>query len=280
LDNTSCDSYDANMVREIVVSAVNINADLGESFGPWTMGADDALMQCINSANIACGMHAGDPGTMARTVRLALAHGVSVGAHPSFQDLVGFGRRPMHLHPQEIEELVLYQIGALQAIALANGSEVSHVKPHGALNNMAHDDMQIALAIARGIAAAGERLIFVANACSAMVAAGRLCGLKVAIEVYADRRYDAKARLLPRQQTGSVIHNPQEAAAHVLKMLRAQAVFSNEGHRIPTAIHTICLHGDNPEALAISSVVRDALRAERIDLVPLPKLFTTDQRLQ
>jgi 5-oxoprolinase (ATP-hydrolysing) subunit A len=251
---------------------VNLNADLGESFGAWKMGSDEALMPLINSANIACGMHAGDPATMAQTVDTACRFGVSIGAHPSFQDLIGFGRRPIQMQPRDIELLVLYQIGALQAIASARGSRVTHVKPHGALNNMAHDDDAIARAIAKGIRLADPNLIFVANIGSAMVLAGRQSGLTVALEAYADRRYDANARLLSRQRADSVIDDADEAAESVVRMVESQAIFSVDGQRIASPIHSICVHGDSAHAITIARTVRTALEKRQIDLVTLPQL--------
>jgi 5-oxoprolinase (ATP-hydrolysing) subunit A len=243
---------------------ININADVGESFGRWHMGSDEELMPLIDSASIACGMHAGDPSVMARTVACALKHGVSIGAHPGFNDLWGFGRRAMRMAPHDLEQLVLYQIGALQAIAHAQAAKVVHVKPHGALNNMAHDDVDLATALARAVHAADPNLILVASVGSQMaLAAGRM-GLRVANEVYADRRYGAGGHLLSRERADALISDPAEAVAHVLRMLNAQAVFSIEGDCLSTDIHTVCVHGDGPHALGIATAVRAALQPENM----------------
>jgi 5-oxoprolinase (ATP-hydrolysing) subunit A len=241
---------------------ININADVGESFGRWRMGSDEELMPLIDSASIACGMHAGDPTVMANAVACALKHGVSIGAHPGFNDLWGFGRRVMRMAARDLEQLVLYQIGALQAIARAQGAQVVHVKPHGALNNMAHDDADLATALAHAVHAADPNLIFVASVGSQMaLAAGRM-GLRVANEVYADRRYGTGGHLLSRDRADALISDPAEAVAHVRRMLNAQAVFSIEGECLPTDIHTVCVHGDGPHALGIATAVRAALQPE------------------
>jgi 5-oxoprolinase (ATP-hydrolysing) subunit A len=251
---------------------ININADVGESFGHWRMGSDDELMPLIDSASIACGMHAGDPLVMAGAVASAIKHGASVGAHPGFNDLWGFGRRAIRMAPHDLEHLILYQIGALQAIARAHGTQVGHVKPHGALNNMAHDDADLASALARGVQAADPALIFVASVGSQMaVAAGRI-GLRVANEIYADRRYGPGGHLLSRERADALISDPVEAVAHVLRMIHEQAVFSVEGERLPTPIHTVCVHGDGPHALAIASAVRAALQKQGMRLGSLDQV--------
>lgn len=201
---------------------ISLTADMGESMGPFRLGDDTSLMPHVSSANIACGMHAGDPTVMARTVTLARQHGVSVGAHPGFSDFRGFGRRRIPMTSEEIEHLVTYQIGALQALAGACGVAVEFVKPHGALNNIAHEERAVADAIARGIRAADASLIFVANCLSEMTKAAEAAGLAVAHEAYADRRYSPDGRLLPRSQSDAVIRDPGEAAAQVRTMLESQ----------------------------------------------------------
>jgi 5-oxoprolinase (ATP-hydrolysing) subunit A len=250
---------------------ININADVGESFGRWQMGSDDELMPLIDSASIACGMHAGDPSVMSGAVKRAIKYGVSIGAHPGFNDLWGFGRRAIRMAPLDVEHLVLYQIGAMQAIARAHGAKVAHVKPHGALNNMAHDDTELANALARAVHAADSDLIFVASVGSQMAAAAKSVGLRVANEVYADRRYGAAGQLLPRERAGALISNPAEAVAHVLRMIQHQAIFSIEDESVPAKIHTVCVHGDGPHALSIAAAVRAALNQANMRLVSLDR---------
>ncbi len=252
---------------------ININADIGEGFGKYPMGSDERLMPLIASANIACGMHAGDPTIMTRTVALALQNGVSVGAHPGFDDVWGFGRRQIRMSPADLEYLVTYQIGALQAIAGAQGARVTHVKPHGALNNMAHDDAEIALAIGRGIKAADRNLIYVANAGSAMSRAGLELGLHVANEAYVDRPYDDNGKMLSRQRSDSVIRDPEQALSHVMRILEEGALISIDGKKIPAEIHTFCVHGDEPTAVPVATRVREGLAEAGIAVVPLPVLL-------
>lgn len=252
---------------------INLNADVGEGFGRYTVGDDEALLQLVGSANIACGMHAGDPAIMARTVRLASRQGVSIGAHPGFNDLWGFGRRSVDITLADLESLVLYQIGALQAIARSQGVRVTHVKPHGALNNQAHGDPSVAMALARAVRAADPAMIFVANVGSEMVHAADQLGLRVALEAYVDRQCDDQGRLVPRSHPDALIRDPARAAAHALRMLEGQALYSVNGKRIPTRIHTLCLHGDEPSALASATHVRAALASAGAELVPLPALW-------
>lgn len=252
---------------------ININADIGESFGHFRIGNDAMVMAGIGSANIACGMHAGDPTIMTETVRLALDNGVSIGAHPGFNDLWGFGRRQIRMRPVDLEHLVTYQIGALMALAGAQDARVTHVKPHGALNNMAHSQDEVATAIARGIKAADPDLIFVANANSAMTRAGEALGLKVANEAYIDRRYDDTGYMLSRERDDAVIRDPDEAAEQVVRFLEEGAVISASGKRIKADIHTFCLHGDEPTAEAVLTAVRNRLAAASIEVVTLPDLL-------
>lgn len=235
---------------------ISLSADVGEGFGPYRLGNDDALMPYISSANIACGMHAGDPTTMARTIALAKQHGVSIGAHPGFRDIQGFGRRHIAMPPQEIEWLVTYQIGALQSLAAGQGVNVEFVKPHGALNNIAHEDPDVANAIARGIRAADDTLIFVANCLSEMTRAGENHGLQVIHEAYADRRYAPNGRLLPRSDPLAVVRDPVQAAAQVLSMLETQSLPTTDGNNLQTPIDTICFHADEPTAVDIVKHVR------------------------
>ncbi|MFP8780713.1 LamB/YcsF family protein [Hydrogenophaga sp. RWCD_12] len=251
---------------------INLNADLGESFGAWRMGDDAALLQVINSANIACGFHAGDPVVMRETVRLALANGVSLGAHPSFPDLQGFGRRAMQLSPRELEATVLYQVGALQAMAAAEGGRVTHVKPHGALSNMACADDTMAATVAKAVRALDRELILLAPAHSALERAGEAAGLRVCREVFADRTYQDDGQLTPRSQPGSVLHAAQECVDHVLRMLEAGGIVTAQGRLLPTPIHSICVHGDGPDAVASAQLIRVALQGAGYQLATLPDL--------
>jgi 5-oxoprolinase (ATP-hydrolysing) subunit A len=252
--------------------SINLNADLGESFGAWRMGDDAALLQVIGSANIACGFHAGDPVVMRETVRLALANGVSLGAHPSFPDLQGFGRRAMQLSPRELEATILYQVGALQAMAAAEGGQVTHVKPHGALNNMACADEAMAATVANAVRALDRGLVLLAPAHSALERAGEAAGLRVCREVFADRTYQRDGQLTPRSQPGSVLHAAQDCVDHVLRMLDAGGIVTADGQRLPTPIHSICVHGDGPDAVASARQIRVALEAAGYRLAPLPAL--------
>jgi len=251
---------------------INLNADLGESFGAWTMGDDAALLRVVRSANIACGGHAGDPLGMRQTVRQALAQGVSLGAHPSFPDLQGFGRRRMDFSPAEVEALVLYQVGALAAMAQAEGGRLSHVKPHGALNNMACADAGLADAIARAVRALDPGLILLAPALSELAAAGQRAGLPVALEIFADRAYLDDGQLVPRSRPDAMVHGAAASLAHVLRMLDAGALVCASGHRLPTAVHSICVHGDGPEAVASARAVRDGLQAAGWQVLPLSEM--------
>lgn len=251
---------------------VNLNADLGESFGAWSMGNDAALLQVINSANIACGFHAGDPVVMRDTVRLALANGVSLGAHPAFPDLQGFGRRAMQLSPKELEATILYQVGALQAMAAAEGGRVTHVKPHGALNNMACADDAMATTVARAVKALDRELILLAPAHSALERAGEAAGLRVAREVFADRTYQGDGQLTPRSAPGSVLHDAADCVQHVLRMLESGGIVTADGRLLPTAIDSVCVHGDGPDAVASAQQIRVALQGAGYRLAPLPEL--------
>lgn len=251
---------------------LNLNADLGESFGPWPMGNDAALLDVVNSANIACGFHAGDPLTMRRTVQAAGARGVGIGAHPAFPDLQGFGRRRMEIAPDELEAMLIYQIGALQAIAAAEGCRLAHVKPHGALSNMACADAALAAVVARAVRAVSRELILLAPACSQLALAGEAAGLPVALEIFADRAYQDDGQLVPRSQPGALIHGPEAALAHVLAMLEAGALISINGVRQPTKIASICVHGDGGAAVATAQALRAGLAAAGYRLRPLGAL--------
>ncbi|VTU15582.1 LamB/YcsF family protein [Variovorax sp. RA8] len=251
------------------MTQVNLNADMGESFGKYTIGNDEELMKIIQSANIACGFHAGDPTVMTRTVRLASENGVSIGAHPGFNDLWGFGRRQIRMNARDLEYMITYQIGALQAIAHGASAKVTHVKPHGALNNMAHVDLEVATAIARGIRAADPELIFVANACSEMVTAGHAAGLRVAEEAYVDRTYSDTGLMTSRTEEDAIIKDAEVAVRQVLSFIEEQAVITRSGKRLAARIQTFCTHGDEPTAVALASKVHEQLKQRGIQLVPL-----------
>ena len=240
---------------------IDLNSDLGESFGPWTMGADKALMPSITSANIACGFHAGDPSVMRRTIALAKAHGVAIGAHPGFSDLVGFGRREMHVSPGEVEDLVLYQVAAIAGVAAAEGMRLQHVKAHGALYNMAARDASLAAAIARAVAALDRSLILLGLPKSPLLAEGEKAGLMVAAEGFADRTYEPDGSLTSRRIPGSVIHDPAQAIDRAVQMVKTGSVAARDGTMISLNPDTICLHGDTPGSADLARRIRAALEA-------------------
>jgi UPF0271 protein len=242
---------------------------MGESFGIYHIGADESLMPWITSANIACGYHAGDPVVMDKTVRLATQFGVGIGAHPSFPDLMGFGRRSMQLTPEEIENYVLYQVGALAAFARSIGAELAHVKSHGAIYNMAAKDIAMARAIARGVARAGSDLIMVGLAGSLLIEAAREEGLRVASEGFADRAYGADGTLRSRKLPGAVIHDPKEAAERVVKIARDGVITAYTGEEIALNVDTICVHGDNLAAVEIVKTIRQRLEEAGIEVAPM-----------
>jgi 5-oxoprolinase (ATP-hydrolysing) subunit A len=252
---------------------INLNADLGESFGAWRMGDDRALLGIVGSANVACGFHAGDPLVMRETVRLAREAGVSIGAHPAFPDLQGFGRRTMQLGALELEAVVIYQVGALIGMACSMGHRVSHVKPHGAMNNMACEDAAMAATIAGAVKAVDPALILMAPALSQLAAAGRAAGLRVADEVFADRAYTDEGHLVPRSRPGAVLHDSAECLGHVLRMLESGGIVSTSGKLLPCSFHSICVHGDNAHTVATAAAVRDGLLAAGHRLKTLPELF-------
>ncbi len=251
---------------------INLNADLGEGYGPWTMGDDAAMLAIVNSANVACGGHAGDPDTMRATARLARVHGVSIGAHPSYPDLRGFGRRAMNLKAGELESQVAAQIGALSAVAALEGMHVTHVKPHGALNNQACIDRALANTICTSIRAVDPALILLAPAASELVKAGLKAGLVVVEEIFADRAYLPDGQLVPRSRPDAMIHGAAACLAHVRSMLDAGALIAIDGTRIPTPIGSICVHGDSPDAVAVARALREGLQATGLRLTTLPEL--------
>ena len=252
---------------------VNLNADMGEGFGAYDIGNDEALLSIIGSANVACGFHAGDPNVMHRLVTRAKETGVSIGAHPGFNDVWGDGRRRIDMKPRDLELMVAYQIGALQAIAAYAGTKVTHVKPHGALNNMAAEIPDYALAIGRAIKTVDPSLIYVALAGSEMDKAGESLGLRVAREAFVDRLYEEDGNLTSRKIEGSVIKDPQVAAERVVRMVLDQEIVSRNGKRLPTRIDSLCVHGDEPTAVAVAKAARDGLLAAGVELVTIPQMI-------
>ena len=240
---------------------IDLNGDLGESFGAWTMGDDLAVLECISSANIACGFHAGDPLTMRRTVNAAVQRGVAIGAHPSLPDLQGFGRREMRIEAEELHALMLYQIGALSAFATAAGVRLAHVKPHGALYNMAARDRELADAIATAVRDVDDQLILVGLAGSELPRAGVRCGLRVAHEAFTDRRYRADGSLVPRRDAGAVIDDIDAAIAQALMIVREQRVTAADGSFVAISADTLCVHGDRHDAALFARRLRAALEA-------------------
>jgi 5-oxoprolinase (ATP-hydrolysing) subunit A len=244
---------------------IDLNADVGESLGPWSLGEDEALIPLVSSVNVAAGLHAGDPVGMGRTVALAARLGIAVGAHPGYPDLAGFGRRAMALTEEEIEAAVLYQVGAVGAFAVAAGVQLQHVKAHGALYNRAARDQEAADAIARAVRRYSPALVLVGLAGSAMVAAGREAGLAVAEEAFADRAYEADGTLRPRDAPGAVIDDPAGAAAQALGIVRG-TVQAFDGTPVSVRADTICVHGDLPGAAARARAVRVALAEAGVEI--------------
>jgi 5-oxoprolinase (ATP-hydrolysing) subunit A len=245
---------------------VDLNSDVGESFGAYTIGQDPILLTHITSANVACGFHAGDPGVMRATVALAKRHGIAVGAHPGFPDLVGFGRRELQATPREVEDFVVYQIGALTAIAATQGMRLQHVKPHGALFNMAVRDTALADAIARATAAVDPSLIFFGLPGSELIAAGHRAGLRTASEVFADRAYESDGTLVSRRKPGAVIHDPEAVVQRVVRMATDRTVVAVDGSVVRLELDTICVHGDTPGAAELAARIRQALSTAGVDV--------------
>jgi len=250
-------------------SQIDINCDMGESFGPWRMGADDEVMAHITSANIACGAHAGDPMVMRRTVRLAKAAGVAIGAHPGFADLQGFGRREMDINPAELEASVVAQVGALAAIAKAEGASLQHVKPHGALYNMAARERTLADAIARAVASVDAGLILFGLPGSAILDAGRAAGLPVAAEGFAARASEPAGSLTPRARPGAVINGVDAVVSRAVRMAADGIVLTADGRAIELRIDTICVHGDTPGAPELARRICEALRSRGAAVTPV-----------
>jgi UPF0271 protein len=248
---------------------VDLNADMGESFGPWRMGDDAALLEIVTSANIACGFHAGDPDVMAQVMAAAVARGVGIGAHPGFADLQGFGRRRIDIAHESLGNLVRYQLGAAQAMARAAGGQVRHLKLHGALANMASEDAGMARACYTAALSVDPEIIVMVLAGTAQEVAARDLGARIACEIFADRAYEDDGRLVDRRKPGAVIHDAELAAKRILAMLDAEAIISESGKRLPARIDTICLHGDTADAVGLARDLRAALTAAGVTLAPV-----------
>ncbi|MDQ7821451.1 MAG: 5-oxoprolinase subunit PxpA [Candidatus Eremiobacteraeota bacterium] len=247
---------------------IDLNCDMGEGFGVYTLGRDEELLPYVTSINVACGFHASDPLTMMRIVKRAREFSVALGAHPSYPDLAGFGRREISLSPEEIKASVIYQVGALMGFCMISGIRLSHVKPHGALYNRAAMDMEAARAIAEAVAEIDRSLFLICQAKSKMTVAAREAGIPFVEEFFADRAYRADGLLLPRSLPGAVIHDQKALRERVVRLVRDKFVLSCEGIPVPLEAGTICIHGDTPDAPALAHAVRDALEAEGIDVKP------------
>ncbi|MCK8816904.1 LamB/YcsF family protein [Natroniella sulfidigena] len=243
---------------------VDLNSDIGESFGNYKLGLDQEVVKHITSANIACGWHAGDPLVMEQTVRIAKENGVQIGAHPGLPDLMGFGRRKMELTPTEAKAYVKYQLGALVAFAQGADAKVKHLKPHGALYNLAAEDGELARAIAEAIYEVDRSIILVGLAGSQLIEAGLEQGLQVANEVFADRAYNSDGTLVSRRKERAVIHDSQLAVERVVKMVKEGKVEAITGEEIEVKADTVCLHGDNPQAVELAVKIKEGLKKEGI----------------
>lgn len=250
------------------MTRVDLNSDLGEGYGAYTCGDDAAILDIVTSANVACGLHAGDPEIMATTFALAKARGVAVGAHPGFPDLWGFGRRRIPFSGGEIERLVAYQVGAAQALAAYAGHRLTYVKTHGALGNLAAEDQSVADAVARAVKAVDPGLGLLAIALSAQVRAGEAAGLEVHQEIFADRGYTDAGLLIPRSEPGAFVTDPTEAADRILRMVQDGIILTASGRALPTPIRSICVHGDTAHAVATARAVRDRLEGAGVTLAP------------
>lgn len=243
---------------------IDINSDLGESYGSYTIGMDDELLGLISSANIACGWHAGDANVMAKTVKRALGNGVAIGCHPGFPDLLGFGRREINVTPMELKNYVKYQIGALKAFVDSEGGRLQHVKPHGAMYNMAAKDEKLAIAIAEAVYEINPEIKLMGLSGSKMISSAEKIGLATISEVFADRAYQSDGNLVPRSQAGAVIHDTEIALNQVMQMVRNQSVISISGETVSIKVDSICVHGDNMQAIEFVTAIRKRLISEGI----------------
>lgn len=248
---------------------IDLNCDMGESYGRWTLGADEVIMPFITSANIACGYHGGDPHVMRKTVELALKHGVAIGAHPGLPDLIGFGRRVMAVSPEEVKDYICYQTGALREFVRVAGGDLQHVKPHGVLYSMCEKDEALAQAVGEAVMQSGKGLILMTLASGRYDATCRKMGCRVASEGFADRAYNVDGTLVSRKIAGSLITDPREAAAQAVKMAVEGKVRTMEGVEIDISVQTICCHGDTPGAEKIARAVREALEKAGVQVRPL-----------
>jgi UPF0271 protein len=246
--------------------SVDLNCDMGESFGAYTIGADAAVMRYITSANIACGFHGGDPSVMRETVQLAAKHGVGIGAHPGLPDLAGFGRRAMAVSAQDAYDMVVYQLGALMAVATANGVRVAHLKPHGALYNMAAADAKLADAIARAVRDVDAKLVLFGLAGSHLIAAGEAVGLHCASEVFADRNYMPDGSLVPRSRADAMVEDASVAVDRAIRMVKEGQIATVDGASVSVRADTICIHGDGAHAGEFARALRQGLEAAGIEI--------------
>lgn len=248
---------------------VDLNCDMGEGFGRYKLGEQEKVLKYITSANIACGFHSGDPTVMRETVKMALEHGVKVGAHPGFQDLVGFGRREIQVTPQEAYDIVVYQIGALQGFLMTQGEKMHHVKPHGGLYNMAARDKELAAAIAQAVYDISPELVLFGLSGSELTKAGEQLGLKTAHEVFADRTYQADGSLTSRAQQDAIIVNSQQSVKQVLQMVKEGKVLTQQQIEIPLRAHTICIHGDHDDAHEFARTIKESLEQHEVIVRPI-----------
>lgn len=252
---------------------MDLNCDMGESFGVYKYGADEEIIAEITSANIACGWHAGDPNVMNHTIELCKRNSVSAGAHPGFPDLVGFGRRNMNIAPKDVRNDVIYQLGALQGFAKSHGVPLQHVKAHGNLYNMAAKDQAMAVAIAEAVATVDSSLILVGLSGSLLCLEGKAAGLKVAQEVFADRGYRRDGSLVPRGEPGAMIHSPEEAAKRMIQLMEKGFLFANDGSALELEAHTICMHGDTPGAASYAKAIRMQLEQMGVEIVTMSEVI-------
>ncbi|MBM7646040.1 UPF0271 protein [Scopulibacillus daqui] len=246
------------------MNTIDLNCDLGESFGVYQLGHDEEILNEVTSVNVACGFHAGDPSVMRKTVQLALTKNVRIGAHPGLHDLVGFGRRNMNISPREAYDIVVYQIGALNGFLQAEGGKMQHVKPHGALYNMAAKDKRLSEAIAEAVYKVNPELILYGLSGSELIRAGKAIGLRTASEVFADRTYQQDGTLTPRTEENALIEDDREAVSQVIRMVKEGKVLSQQGVDVPIQANTICIHGDGAHALTFARYVRSSLESSGI----------------
>jgi UPF0271 protein len=250
-------------------SYIDLNCDMGESFGAWRLGNDEALMDWVSSVNIACGFHAGDPSVIRETVQMAIKKGVAIGAHPSFPDLQGFGRREIRMSDDEIFDIVLYQVSAVKGICEAFGAKLHHVKPHGALYNQAAKNPSIASAIAAAVKCIDKNLVLFGLSGSCIIHEARKLGLKTASEAFADRTYRLDGSLTPRSHPNALIKDAKTAIAQVLQMIKKQTVTTVEGESLQIDVDTICIHGDSPNALEFAKAIYSELKKQGIEIRPI-----------